>query len=287
MVNCDPQISVITPVYNAAPYIQESIESVLWQTFDDFELLLMDDGSTDESATIIGSYVDPRIRYVSCAHNFIETLNKGLDLATGKYIALLDHDDLMMPYRLQIQYDFMESNPHIAACGGFNHSFGWYSRIMDVALKHEDLVLYYSPVWNPTGFIRREVLVRHEIKYKHGYSFSADFKLWTDIMKVGEIANIPKVLTLYRTHKEQTSIRKYTECIVAARKIKNEMIDFYLSLLRETLEGFDKIVSPGFLLLINRLRTQHIVSEDGYYQLMREIIVYMYKARPNLQFSYQ
>ena len=261
------------PVYNAALYLQETIDSVLCQTFNDFELLLMDDGSTDDSCKIIQSYTDPRIRYMFCPHNFIETLNSGLDTATGKYIALLDHDDLMMPYRLQIQYEFMESNPHIVACGGFSHSFGWYSKILEVPLKHEDLILYYSPIYNPTGFIRREILVRHQVKYKHGYSFSADFKFWTDIMKVGKIANIPKVLTLYRTYKEQTSIRNNSDCIKAAQIIKNEMIDYYLTFLREKTHRFNEMIPQDFLLLMKQLKSQNCISDDVYFQFMREMIV--------------
>ena len=270
-------ITVMIPVYNAEMFLQKTIDSVLWQTFADFELLLMDDGSTDNSAAIIHSNVDSRIRYVACPHNFIETLNHGLDIANGKYIALLDHDDLMMPYRLQTQYRFMEENPHIAASGGFVHAFGWYSKVMYVPLKHEDLLLYYSPIFNPTGIIRKEVLDRHQIRYKHGYSYSSDFKFWTDIMKVGELANIPKVLTLYRTYQDQTSIKNYDACISAAQKIKNELIDEQITFLKEIIPDFDNLVSPSFLSLIKHLKSQNMVSNDSYFHFMRQIIEYMRK----------
>ena len=104
-------ISVLIPVYNSRKTIRETIDSVLGQTFPEFELLLMDDGSTDDSAEIIQSYTDSRIRYIPCSHHFVETLNRGIDTAQGKYIALLDHDDLMLPHRLKVQYEFMEEHP--------------------------------------------------------------------------------------------------------------------------------------------------------------------------------
>ena len=91
-------VSVLIPVYNSRKTIRESIDSVLGQTFPKFELLLMDDGSIDDSAEIIQSYTDSRIKYIPCGHHFVETLNRGIDTAQGKYIALLDHDDLMLKY---------------------------------------------------------------------------------------------------------------------------------------------------------------------------------------------
>jgi glycosyltransferase involved in cell wall biosynthesis len=127
-------ISVIIPIYNAELFLNETIDSVLSQTFSDFELLALDDGSIDNSAEIIKSYNDPRIRYVECTHDFIGTLNKGLSLSQGKYIAQIDHDDMMMPYRLQTQYDFMEENPDIVACGGYMISFERYSFEMKACL---------------------------------------------------------------------------------------------------------------------------------------------------------
>lgn len=112
-------ISVVIPVYNEEEFLNETINSVLKQTFGDFELIIVDDSSTDHSKDIILSYDDPRIRYVLCKHDFIGTYRKGYQLASGKYIAHLDHDDKMVPDRLQKQYNFMESRPDIDACDGY------------------------------------------------------------------------------------------------------------------------------------------------------------------------
>ena len=119
-----PLVSVVIPIYNTESFLRETIDSVLCQTLSDFELILLDDGSTDHCVDIIRSYHDSRIRFIPCPHDFIGTLNRGYSEAKGKYIAQMDSDDLMMPKRLQIQYDFMEKNPHIAACGGWMRSCG-------------------------------------------------------------------------------------------------------------------------------------------------------------------
>jgi glycosyltransferase involved in cell wall biosynthesis len=139
-------ITVLIPVYNAGNFIRETIDSVLCQTFQDFELLTMDDGSTDNSADIIRSYSDSRIKYVSCPHDFVSTLNKGLDMAQGKYIALLDHDDMMMPERLQTQFDYMEANPDIAACGAYMQTFGNTYYTMTYPAEHDDIFLLRSRI---------------------------------------------------------------------------------------------------------------------------------------------
>jgi glycosyltransferase involved in cell wall biosynthesis len=140
-INTTPAISVLIPLYNSEVFIRETIDSVLSQTFRDFELLLMDDGSTDRTAEIIRSYTDPRIRYELCSHDFVGTVNRGFDRAQGKYIALLDHDDIMVPRRLQKQFDFMEAHPDIVACGGSMWTFGSRSIVWEAPLEYPQIIL--------------------------------------------------------------------------------------------------------------------------------------------------
>lgn len=124
----------------------------------------------------IQSYTDARVKYIPCSHNFIRTLNHGID---------------------------------IAVCGGYMHSFGMYSRLMKVPLDYVDIVttmIIHCPMMNPTGFIRRDFLIDHHIRYSEGYSFAADFKLWSDIARIGKVVNIPEVFTWYRTYPEQMRI---------------------------------------------------------------------------------
>ena len=114
-----PKITVLMPVYNGEKYLRESVDSILNQTFTDFELLIINDGSTDSSMEILNSYSDSRIRIVTNEVNLrlIKTLNKGIDLATGEYIARMDCDDIADPKRLEIQLQYMEKHPDVAVCG--------------------------------------------------------------------------------------------------------------------------------------------------------------------------
>ena len=157
-------ISVVIPVYNAEKFIKETIDSVLNQTFSDFEFIIVDDTSTDRSKEIILSYNDSRIKYFLCKHDFVGTHRKGYHLAAGKYIAHLDHDDIMTPERLQMQFDFMESNPDIDACGGYMTSFGKENRLMTTDFfTHEDmsiLMILGMPSYNSSGFFKREFLIK-------------------------------------------------------------------------------------------------------------------------------
>lgn len=267
-------ISVIIPVYNAEVFLRETIDSVLSQTFSGFELLLLEDGSTDSSSRIIQSYKDSRIHYISCSHNFISTLNKGLNSAKGKYIALLDHDDIMLPQRLRIQYDFMENNPDIAACGGYMQTFGKYSTEMEVPLKHEDIILtmlLHGAIWNPTGFFRRETIIKHGIRYQNGYSFFADYKFWSEIAKVGRLANIPQILTLYRTSDEQTSVKYQKQCKEGEQKVKMEMLEYFLSNLKEEnklAEDIDHKLIP----IINEMGELGFFTEQTFFSFMYELV---------------
>ena len=268
-------VSVVLQIYNSEAFLNETIESVLNQTFNNFELIIADNGSTDRSREIVLSYKDPRIRYVFCKHDFIGTYRKGYKLAAGKYIAHLDHDDKMAPERLQIQFDFMESHPEIDACGGYMYAFGKYSRLMAMPyLNHDDMAIQIiegMPVHNPTGFFRKEFLTRNKIMPKRGYSFAADYKFWADIAKAGKIANIPQVLTYYRTSDTQTHIVHRTDMLLPSWKVQNEMIAYFISKLNPDSEIY-KILMKKLLPSIEKLIEMEHFSVRGYLRLMHELI---------------
>lgn len=271
----DIPISVLIPVYNSERTIRTTIDSVLGQTFPDFELLLLDDGSVDKSPEIIKSYMDIRVKYIPCPHDFIKTLNYGIDIAQGKYIALLDHDDLMLPHRLKVQYEYMEDNPNIAVCGGYMHSFGMYSHLMKVPLKHLDIIktmIIHCPMMNPTAFIRRSVLLKNNLRYSDGYSFAADFKLWSDIAQIGEMANIPEVFTLYRTYPEQTSIKYQVASEEAAGRIRLEVVEYFLSLIKKDSKYYPLLMN-NFLPSLDELGEEGFFSATTLFPFMHELIV--------------
>lgn len=273
-------ITVLTPVYNAEPFLEDTIDSILCQTFTDFELLLIDDASTDRSREIILSYNDPRIKYLPCKHDFIGNLNKGFSLINSKYIAQIDHDDLMTPYRLQIQYDYMESNPHIGACGGYMYAFGKYHYKAVIPLEHDELIqysLFNIPVFNSTGFIRKDVLTTFNIQHVRGYSFANDYKFWTEIAKVAKIANIPKVLTLYRTSDHQTSFRYRKSSMRAVRKTQMEMVEYFFSHVEKN-EMSPCPIHENFVSIIRQLKRSGFFSDKIFFSLISELITGLRKS---------
>src|SRR3990167_9325600 len=141
----NPLVTVLMPVYNGKKYLKEAIESVLNQTFRDFEFLIIDDGSTDKSAEIIKSFNDARIRLERNVTNLglIKTLNNGLTLSRGKYIARMDCDDISLPKRLSVQVNFMEKHPEIGICGSWVKVMGLKQEFVNrYPQKHEETRAY-------------------------------------------------------------------------------------------------------------------------------------------------
>ena len=274
-----PIISVIMPVFNSEEFVKEAIDSILCQTFTDFELLALDDGSTDLSAEIIKSFEDPRIKYILCPHDFISTLNYGLALAQGKYIARMDSDDLMVADRLRIQFEFMEKHLEIAACGGYMETFGRYTQIIRVLTDHDDIILNMllgNTMANPTGFIRKSILVDYNISHEYSYLFAEDYKLWSEIAKVGKLANIPQVLTKYRISNNQTTSTHYDSMMAATVVIQTEMLDYFLEHF-EPVEELGFIVANNLISSIKKLNNSGFFSKEVYFNFMYELIIKLRK----------
>lgn len=269
-------ISIIIPIYNGEAFLNETIDSVLSQTFSDFEILALDDGSIDNSRDIIQSYDDSRIRYVSCSHNFINTLNYGLSISKGKYIAQIDHDDIMVPHRLQTQFEFMEINSDIAACGGYMTSFGKNIQDLTSPLECKDVFLEFfrrkkGPIQNSTGFIRKDVLLKNDIKYKEGYAFAADTKFWSDIIKVGKVVNLPEVFTLYRTSDTQTSVITIFESNKAADVIRQELFNFIITNVKDGGE-LKQDIQEKLLPLLSKMIDLSFFSSRNYTNFLGDIV---------------
>ena len=210
-MNSLPLVSVLMPVYNCESFIREAIQSVLNQTFTDFELLIIDDCSTDATLQILKSYLDSRIQLIEKEKNtgYTDSLNYGISIAKGKYIARMDGDDISLPRRFQKQFDFLESNPEVVICGTAIKIIG-KDTIERHPSKHEDLQikLCFSSVFHhPTVMIRADVLKQN--KYNKEFEPAEDYELWTRLAFVGKTANLEDVLLHYRIHSSQTSsVRK-------------------------------------------------------------------------------
>lgn len=235
-----PLVSVLLPVYNAQLFLAKAIESVLAQTYTHFELLIINDGSTDDSERIILSYADPRIRYIKNEHNLqlIATLNKGIALALGEYIARMDADDVCMPTRLQHQVHYMQANPNVGALGTYakridvrrNTITNWEYPTTHNAMKCR--LFWGSTIIHPTAMLRNSV-VQH-IKFNANYPHAEDYKLWKDIAQHYELANIPEYLLNYTEHDGQITETQKASMNATSFKINKEWLnelDLELSLI--------------------------------------------------------
>jgi glycosyltransferase involved in cell wall biosynthesis len=216
----NPTVSVVMPTYNASQFLGEAVDSILAQTFPDFEFIIVNDGSTDNTGEILESFQqkDSRIKVVTKENGGVATaLNTGIELANGCYIARMDADDIALPNRFEEQVRFMDDNPQVGVCGTHAIIFGdhyekdgiWES---DTDNRRMQAWLFFGPIFcHPTVFLRRETLLRFGIKYNPEYMVGQDFKLWQELSQVTEFANLPKPLLRYRNHIKQVTARRMIE----------------------------------------------------------------------------
>jgi glycosyltransferase involved in cell wall biosynthesis len=221
-----PMVTVLMPVYNAEKYLAEAIESVLGQTYGDFEFLIINDGSTDTSADIIKGYTDDRIRYVINEENIalISTLNKGIAVAKGKYIARMDADDICESNRLETQIRFMEANTDVGVCGSWFQSIGGASNSIAKYPTTDFLIrytaLYQCPFCHPTVMLRTSVLKEHNLLYSKDYPHAEDYEFWLQLSRVTKMANIPESLLQYRLHESNISKTESATQLNLSKKIR-------------------------------------------------------------------
>lgn len=199
-------VSVLIPVYNTNPdELCQAVDSVLAQTYEDFELVIINDGSTNNVEEIILSYNDNRIKYYKNEGNLklIATLNKGIDLCEGKYIARLDADDYSAPERLEKQVKYMEEHPDVGLLGTLFEMFpeGGYcsSNVKDIPV-----CVRYIPgcILHSSAMMRKSVLKENNLYYNEGCLHAEDFKMWSDLSRVSNVAVLPEVLTFYRLNEK-------------------------------------------------------------------------------------
>ena len=215
-----PVLTVLMSVYNGEKFLEESIKSILNQTFENFEFLIYDDGSTDNSVRIINNCKDKRIHLVQNKQNrgLAANLNKGIKRARGKYIARMDDDDISLPNRLEEQYKFMESNRDIAVSGTWVKFIGKkINTLEDNVLKNPanpEMIrccfLFNSVLKHPTVIFRKEVLDSEGYFYDEAFNRAEDYELWIRISKKHLLSNLERVLLHYRVHPDSVS-RMHTE----------------------------------------------------------------------------
>ncbi|MBS63827.1 glycosyltransferase family 2 protein [Salinisphaera sp.] len=208
-----PRVTVFIPAFNVERYVAAAVNSVLAQTFTDFELLVIDDASTDRTVDIVKRFAsDQRLRLVEQPRNLgrARTRNHGLDLAYGDYIAFLDADDCCAPDRLARQVDYLDRNPDI---GGVGSWMAWIEadgqplaeKVLKLSLNADTIawqMLRECAVAQGSLMLRRTAIANY--RYDTSFEFAEDYELWSRMIKTTRFANLPAPLTLYRRHPEQS-----------------------------------------------------------------------------------
>ena len=247
-----PEISVLMSVFNEQDYISESIQSVLNQSYENFELIIINDCSTDKTLEILESYTDPRINIFTNNRNIGQTksLNIGLEKCRGRYIARLDGDDMMAEERLKKQFDYLVNNSHITVIGCYFHVVDENKN--KIAKGHWpcgiENTFFYSicgknPLGHP-GVMMEKIAVSNVNNYSEDFLFSQDYDLWLRLLLNGYlIDNIPEYLTFYRDTANNSVEKKQKQelyhrkafynyvNVLTNKKIKSAFLDRYLNCL--------------------------------------------------------
>ena len=249
----NPLVSILMPVYNTAPYLKEAIDSILSQTFKDFELIVLNDCSPDNADEILDTYNDTRIVRYKGERNMglSNVLNAGMDMARGKYIARMDSDDISLPNRLEIQVKYMEEHPDIDLCSCGMKMFGAKD---DVWIRDADpekvkvTALFFSPILHASSIWRKESFDRNGLRFRQEMVPAEDYDMWCRALSKGlKLVNLPNVLYRYRIHPSQATT--HTEkSRLKCREIQQEyMKDVLPTLSNKNREAFPKKKLPIFL----------------------------------------
>ena len=210
-------VSVIMANYNTPiEYLKESINSILNQTHSNFELLIIDDGSTDDSLKYIENIQDERITILRNEKNMglAYSRNRELDIAKGKYIAIMDSDDISEPTRFEKQVEFMENHPNVIVCESWTRYFSkdindvnsWiYKPVIDDMEFFKIRMVYGNYIVNPAVMLNRSLIEKGNIRYKEYYTAAQDSRMWVDCAEVGDFAVFPEMLLNYRVHGQSTT----------------------------------------------------------------------------------
>ncbi len=206
-----PVVSVILPARNAAPWIDGAVRSLLAQSLADLELLVIDDGSTDTTAARLAAFRDARLRILRQPHpaGVAAALNRGLDVAQGRYIARADADDLSVRNRLHRQVDWLAARPELAGCGSWVRLFGGDPPVVvrqpGGAGVVGAMLLFDNPLFHPTVLLRRDLLARHGLRYDSACAQTEDYDLWTRVARIAPLDNLPAPLVRLRTHPQSVT----------------------------------------------------------------------------------
>lgn len=229
-MNENPLVTVLIPVYNR-PSVINTINSILTQSYRNLEILVIDNASTDNTVEVIKSLRDERIRLIVNENNLGQTgsMNRGLQLAKGKYIARIDSDDIATPDRIELQVKFLESNEDYVLVGS------WIQYISDddvlggvvkTCTTDEGLRFmqtFFCGIHHPTAMYRTDIIRDNGIEYDPNISMAEDYDMWRKLLKYGKGLNIAKVLVYYRRGCNNDSIKHLKEMIQETRLVRRKV----------------------------------------------------------------
>lgn len=229
-------ISVVMPAYNSALTVGEAVGSVINQSYSHWELLVVDDGSSDNTGEVVRSFHDGRVRLIANEHDFIGSLNKGLSLSKGSLIARMDADDRMHPDRLRIQHALMSHLPTVDILGSWMIPFGENEKPgglvsstcgpVDNPVKAllDGNFMYHPTVCMQSGFLKKHGLVYRD------YLYAEDYKLWADAAMNGAVFYIDsQPLLFYRTSGDRVCAHKYSEQRKSAIRVVKDLAEYLIA----------------------------------------------------------
>lgn len=226
-----PLVSVFIPAYNCEEYIIQSVESMLNQTYENIEVIIVDDGSSDNTVSLINSLNDDRIRLYQNTENkgIPYTRNRGLGLAKGKYMAIMDADDIAYPTRIAKQVEFLEKHTdHIAIGSYYDKQFesGKTRTIKLFANNHammKYMLMFFDPISNPSAMVRLEPVKMNNIVYNEQYFVAQDYDFWLKLIEYGKLGMIQEPLITYRSGHANITARSKNEKLAKRNKIIGEI----------------------------------------------------------------
>lgn len=299
-----PKISVVMALYNT-PYnfLQATVESLLKQTFSDFELIITDDASTMDYSEFFAKFNDDRIKYTKLEQNAGpgHARNQGIKKATGEYVAIADSDDVYLPQRLELQAKFFDENPGISLSGT---TFRFSNRKKPSSMPLNDIdiktfMLFNSPMCNPSVMFRREEFISKNLFYPEDINFAEDYELWIDAMFKGvKMSNLKENLMIYTRRPEQLSRAKSEKQTALLKKMYSkilsnigleatqEELDLHYNIYCRNFDGLnvEEKISDWFDKIIKHNETSNIFDKENLVNKKNQIIN-KYKRNKNRLFK--
>ncbi|PGA14220.1 hypothetical protein COL65_22230 [Priestia aryabhattai] len=230
-----PLVSVIMSVYNTEnSYLVEAIESILNQTYENFEFIIIDDCTNEGNVEVIKKYKDSRINLIQNKNNLglTRSLNKGIKLAKGKYIARMDADDISELDRFEKQINYLEENPEVMVLGGYAQILGknkiFMSKLEDDETFKIRMMFFNCALAHPTAMINKNLLISHHIQYDESIKKSQDYMLWVECMLVSKIRVLNDVVLQYRIHDQQITIANSEEQKKCTIEIQKKLLELLI-----------------------------------------------------------